>query len=249
MIGLIITARMGSTRLRNKHFVKIGDNIALSILLETILQEFSTEIERQEACVIIATGTKEINDSFEYFVKKNEIHLFYGDAENIPFRHSQVVKEFSLTGVVAIDGDDLLCSFQAMRWVYAQISSGCCLAKTEGLPIGMNCWGYSSDALSRAAPKFVEISKLETGWGSIFDQEDPVSYKFPSVNAERIRVTLDYKEDLSFFEEVLAQFPDWRSFDVNELCEAIIEKSINQINIDLNQKYWANFRVAQSKEV
>ena len=248
MIGIIITARMGSTRLRDKHFSKVGNNLALGILLETVLKEFANEVERQQACVIIATGTREINAPFDYFSKKYGVHVFYGHSDNIPLRHSQVVKNFSLTGVLAIDGDDLFCSFQAMRWVYSQILNGFCLAQTDGLPIGMNCWGYLASTLKLVEPKFVKKNKLETGWGIIFEQEKFVSIKFHLQNSETIRSTLDYEQDLCFFEEVISQIPEWRSYDVYQLCKLIVSMGLNNINIDLEEKYWLNFKSAQNME-
>lgn len=43
-IGIFVTARMGSTRLSNKHFRKIAGRPALSWLIDRISAEFGKEI-------------------------------------------------------------------------------------------------------------------------------------------------------------------------------------------------------------
>ena len=44
-IGLYVTARMGSKRLKNKHFKKINSKYAVDVLIERLIEEFKQEIE------------------------------------------------------------------------------------------------------------------------------------------------------------------------------------------------------------
>jgi len=48
------------------------------------------------------------------------------------------------------------------------LTEGASVAKTTGLPLGMNSWGYSTAALAQALPG-ANQALLETGWGRVFE--------------------------------------------------------------------------------
>ena len=139
-IGLLVTARMGSTRLLDKHLKPLHGRPALSYLLERIENTFETPMLEGFAQVFIATGRASGNTALGIF-SNDHVHLFYGDDDNIPLRHLQLAKAHSLDAIVSIDGDDLFCSPEAMHAVYEGLMQGNPLLKTTGYPFGMNAWG------------------------------------------------------------------------------------------------------------
>ena len=168
MIGLIVTARMGSTRLHDKHLRDVGGRPALSHLLDRIEREFAVDIGAGRAMALIATGNEDRNRSLAALVEGRSFGVFYGDDDNVPLRHLQAAQRFGLEAIVSIDGDDIFCAPEAMREVARRLEHGSAVALTRGFPLGMNAYGYSRAALTRALAD-APSGLLETGWGRIFD--------------------------------------------------------------------------------
>src|SRR6185312_6420045 len=149
-IGILVTARMGSTRLPDKHMREVGGRPALTWLLERIATEFATEIAAGEASLWIATGGEERNASFSALVEGTAANIFFGSDDNVPLRHLQLAEAHLLDALLSVDGDDIFCAPEAMRAVHTALIAGAQLAKTSGFPLGMNAWGYATPVLRTA---------------------------------------------------------------------------------------------------
>ncbi len=239
-IGILVTARMGSTRLRDKHLRRIGGVPALSHLLARITAEFAPEIESGTARVLIATGQAARNSALTQLVDGTTLGVFNGDDDNVPLRHLQAARALGLDGIVSVDGDDLLCAPEAMRAVFHALRAGAGLAKTSGLPLGMNSWGYSSRVLEQALEGATQ-ALLETGWGRIFTTFPCVELPLPCPGADLIRATLDYEDDLTFFSRCFTEIDGWARLPTAALVGDIVTRGFDKINAHLNEEYWANF--------
>jgi spore coat polysaccharide biosynthesis protein SpsF (cytidylyltransferase family) len=246
-IGVLITARNGSTRLQNKHFRKVGDRPALSWLIDRIISEFKTEIEKGLAKIYVATGNAELNTSFLELVRDTSVKVYFGDDLNVPLRHLQTAEVENLSGIVSVDGDDILCAPEAMRRVFERLLNGDGLVKTTGLPLGMNAWGYSRDVLAKALVD-MNSSLLETGWGRIFDKFTPEVINFSCRDSFLVRATLDYPDDLKFFDQVVNGISNWHMLSSNELVSQIVNNNFHKTNFFLSQQYWDNFNLQISNE-
>ena len=105
-IGLLVTARVGSTRLHDKHLKPLNGRPALSYLLDRIGNTFQTPLLEGLAQVFIATGNAVANAELGIFCNER-VHVFHGDDDNIPLRHLQLATAHQLDALVSIDGDDL----------------------------------------------------------------------------------------------------------------------------------------------
>jgi glutamate-1-semialdehyde 2,1-aminomutase len=246
-IGIFITARMGSTRLCDKHLRDINDAPAISWLMTRIMREFSSEISSDSVGVWIATGDAVSNAEFNSIALAAGSSVFNGDDNNVPLRHLQAAEALKFNAIISVDGDDIFCAPEAMRAVYEALLSGASVAKTKGLPLGMNAWGYDTktlcDALSRSP-----IDILETGWGRIFDDIPSLDKYFECKGADEIRATLDYQEDLIFFDQCMRNIPDWKEIPSNQFVGRILDLRLHQLNYHLSNAYWENFNMNISKE-
>jgi len=246
--GILITARLGSTRLKRKHLLIVNGRPIIYYLIERIKKAFNEEIRGGDLVLIIATSDEPDNREFENLVKTG-ITVFYGSINNIPLRHLQAAKAYALDSVIAIDGDDILCSVNGMRAVYCALMQGAKYVKTSNLPFGMNSFGYTKYFLeSSLKGHFKDI--LETGWGSIFDQSQLVDVNIPfSIHYNELRFTLDYKEDYLFLKSVIEDFGD-RIFTAHdeEIVKFVIDKELYRITEPIAKKYWENFHRIQGKE-
>ena len=101
MIGLIVQARMGSSRLPGKVMMQIdGKNPLLYYAIK------QNKVSKYGKNLVIATTTKPEDDIIEEYAKKNNIMIFRGSSENVLDRYYQCAKKFSFSIIVRLTGDN-----------------------------------------------------------------------------------------------------------------------------------------------
>ncbi len=214
MTGILIIARLGSSRLPHKHLIKANGKSFIEHLVNRIGFALAKELSEQKCKMVIATSNEDINRKFEEIKFDHPVSIYYGSINNIPLRQAECAVDLGFDKIVSVDGDDILISANGLEVIFQELNKGESLVKTTGLPLGMNVIGYSSLYLQSALANVVDESVLETGWGRIFD---PVKMKVINLgeyqNDERLRFTLDYPEDAVFFKEIIEK----NSLDPNEI--------------------------------
>lgn len=246
--GIFITARLGSTRLSRKHLLTAAGRPLMSYLLGRILIEFEREISENSVCAVIATSDEPENRDFERVIDGGVL-VFYGSANNIPLRHLQAAKSLGLDLIVAVDGDDILCSVKGMRTIHDELVRGAEYVKTSGLPFGMNSLGYSTCFLEKSLSGH-NTKTLETGWGRIFDETKlkEIGIPFPFQD-NSLRFTLDYNEDFEFFRSVIENLgKDIETASDEEIVKRVIKAKLFKINERVSTEYWKNFYRNMEKE-
>lgn len=246
-IGILVTARMGSTRLSDKHLRDVAGRAALGWLLERISSEFRSELAGGTASLWIATGNPERNAGFAALTTGTTAQVFFGSDDNIPLRHLQAARAHELDALLSVDGDDIFCAPEAMRAVHEALVAGVPLAKTSGLPLGMNAWGYSTRTLEEAVHR-ADAAVLETGWGRIFDGISIQEVAMSCANADHVRATLDYADDLAFFDAVARGVPGWERLSTADLVQSLVSLGLHRINASVSEQYWENFNMGVTSE-
>ncbi|MFA6412695.1 MAG: hypothetical protein WCW53_08350 [Syntrophales bacterium] len=247
--GIFITARLGSKRVEQKHLLPVNGQPILFYLLGRIKKAFQAEIEKEDVCVVIATSDEPENRTFEEFAGDG-VTVYYGDVHNIPLRHLQTAEGLKLDAVIAVDGDDILCSVEGMKAVYHALKANAPYVQTAGLPLGMNVMGYTTRFLKESLGQGHE-KILETGWTRLFDQAQlhQVQVSLPDYSYEQLRFTLDYQEDHLFFKAVIEDLAErvWTISDA-ELINLVTEKHFYRLNDSVSKKYWENFHRQKRQE-
>tara|TARA_B100000745_G_scaffold105966_1_gene67844 strand:+ start:1796 stop:2554 length:759 start_codon:yes stop_codon:yes gene_type:complete len=100
MIGCIIQARMGSSRLPGKVLKSvINTTSVLQFQLEQL--SFSKSIEK----IVIATTTLDEDIPIVTFCRENNIECFRGEPKNVLDRYYQCAKKYNFTTIVRIPSD------------------------------------------------------------------------------------------------------------------------------------------------
>jgi len=99
-VGIIIQARMGSTRLPGKVLKQIGNKT----LIEHII--FRLEKLKNSVKIIIATSDLKIDDELERFCKINNLACFRGSELNVLERYYLCAKENEFDHIVRLTGDN-----------------------------------------------------------------------------------------------------------------------------------------------
>ena len=221
-------------------------------LCSRMKNEFGSEIEAGAVKIIIATSEKSGNEVFLKPAEECVVEVFFGSDNNIPFRHLQCADQFNFDYIISVDGDDILCSFEAARSIYTAMlsDSSAELFTVKGLPLGMNVSGYSVTYL-RSAMKDNSNKKMETGWGRIFIE--PKTHEIVLGDYDimgDLRFTLDYSEDADFFSKVINALGNQIiTIRDEELIQFVLKNEFHKINANLKQQYWENYNSEKSREL
>lgn len=250
MTGILITARVGSSRLPQKHFIEATGKTFIEWLILRLQKQFAEEIKNNRVKIVIATSVKPKNKIFEEKIK-SLAEVFYGDDENIPHRHLQCAKHFGFSNIISVDGDDILCSASGAYDIYKNLNtdSSIDICSTTGLPLGMNVSGYSVSYLEKCL-KGKEKNKMETGWGRVFvnPREKKIRIGDYDIHSS-LRFTLDYEDDAKFFSTIINEMKEKIiSISDEDLIKFVEQKNYFKINSHLSEQYWKNFNEAKEIE-
>lgn len=246
--AILLCARLGSSRLPRKHLREVNGKPVFQYLLERIQHEFAAELESGAARLVIATSDEPENRQFEQFTEIG-VDVYYGILSNIPLRFLRAAESLGAERIVAVDGDDILCSTHAMRAVDNALAQGGSYAAVKDLPFGMNAWGFSTPFLSKSLDGRTE-DVLETGWARIFDEQQLVDIdsSFP-IQDERLRFTLDYEQDFEFFEAVIKDLGKTvASASDEDIVRLVLDQKLYELNGSLAEEYWRNYRAHVERE-
>ena len=246
--AILITARVGSRRLKRKHLLEVNEKPLLQYLIDRIRTEFKAEITGGTVKLVIATSVEPENKDFERLATE-DVSVFYGSSDNIPLRHLQAAMSLAADAIVSVDGDDILCSTRGIRSIYGALSEGVKCVKTVNLPFGMNSRGYATDFL-RSCVAGREGEVLETGWDRVFKESDVTTEEFTyAADYSALRFTLDYREDFDFFRAVILELGERLNTATDEeIISLVIVKQLNRINKNLRETYWQEFYANVDKE-
>ncbi len=248
-IGIIIQARMGSTRLPGKVLLPFyGEKTLLEVLLDKLHTAFSGKI-------IVATSIKENNDELERFLKNKGEIVFRGSENDVLNRFIEAAKANGVDAVVRICSDN---PFMDVNGVMQLVEKGLsCDADYVGFRINnkpsilthFGFWGefVTLDALMRvAASTPIDTPAHEHVTFHIYNH--PEEYhcewiKAPDFlqNRDDIRLTIDTPEDMnnarSVYADLMKANPDFSLKDVVDYLDA--HESLKQSmlkNISQNKK-------------
>ena len=251
MTGIFIVARLGSTRLFEKHLIKAGGKAFIEWLVGRFLFTFQKEINSKEAGIFIVTSDKPENKKFEIlFSEYKAVAIFYGSDSNIPFRQLQCAEANSITEIISVDGDDILCSPHAAKQIRECLLKNESYVQSTGLPFGMNVSGYQVEFLRQALENNKSLT-LETGWGRIFNNTACKEIRMGQYDKDkRLRMTLDYEEDSKFFESIINSWGNKiLNIDDASLIDFIIRNKLYKVNEHLSDLYWQNFNLQKKAEL
>ena len=208
-IGLVIQARMGSSRLPGKVLMNLCGKPVLLHIIER-LKNLKEEYRR-----IIITSVYEKDNIIEDFCKENNILFFRGSENDVLDRYYQTAKLFKLQHIVRLTGDNPLVDANNLRFLideHLKNSADYSSNKSEvnsGLPEGIGGEVFKFSALEKSWIEGKENNHREHVDEYIL--ENPDKFKVLVVRAmdnrlstcKDLRLTIDTKEDFEFVENVI----------------------------------------------
>ena len=203
MIGCIIQARMGSSRLPGKVLMKSGNG--MSLLYHVINQlRHCSKVKN----LVIATTTNQEDDEIEKFADNNSVNVFRGSEKDVLDRYFQCAKKYSFSTIVRITSDCPLIDPQIVDKVIERFFSGNYDYATNTLirtfPIGTDAEVFSFNALETAWKNAQLPSEREHVTPHLRNKGN-----FKTINVENdtnisnLRLTVDRIEDFELINEIL----------------------------------------------
>ena len=206
MIGCVVQARTGSSRLSNKVLKIIdGENPVLYYVLKQL--KHSKFLKK----TVVATTKKIEDEQIINYLKKMNFEFFRGNEKNVLDRYYQCSKKYSLTTIVRITGDNPLIDPSIMDKMINEFER--------------NDYDYMTNAIPRTFPYGTEVEifsfhALETAWKNAKTESEkehvtqyfhnhPEKFKIRKfVNKKNIsflRWTLDEKNDLILIQNIIKE--------------------------------------------
>jgi len=206
MIGCIIQARMGSTRLPGKVMLPVDDS-------NPVIWYVVNQMKHSKLCekLIVATTNLVEDEKIVDFAKKNSLYYFRGSAEDCLDRYYHCAKSFSISTIVRITCDNPLIDptlvddsvylFKSGRYDYV---SNC---KPRTFPQGTEVEVFSFDALKRAWEEANKPSEREHVTPHFYNNPD--KFKIFNItnqkNISALRWTVDRGEDLELVKIIVSK--------------------------------------------
>lgn len=185
MIGCIIQARMGLSRLPGKVFMNLeGTKTVLAYTVEQL-----TYCKHVDKIVIATTKLKE-DDKVVDFAKKSGIGCFRGNSTNVLDRYYNCAKKFHFSIIVRITADCPLIDPQIVDMAIEKFQK--------------NSYDYVTNCLKRTYPYGTEVEvfsfwALEEAWkNAVLPSEKEHVTPYFRKHPERFRIyNIEYNEDIS----------------------------------------------------
>jgi spore coat polysaccharide biosynthesis protein SpsF len=193
--GVIIQARMGSTRLPGKILMTVGRKP----LLEHILYRLTNL--RYPALTVIATSDTPQDDVVESFCESHAVACFRGSENNVLDRYYQCARHYGFRHIVRLTGDNPFPDIEEIdTLIELHLSAGTDYANSfASLPVGVGAEIFTFAALERSWREGSAPHHLEHV--NEYMLEHPEIFRTTSlrVSAEKnrpdVRLTLDTEDD------------------------------------------------------
>ncbi len=204
MIGCIIQARMGSSRLPGKVMKEVDKN---KIILEYVIEQikFSKKINK---IIVATTNLKEDQVICDYLLS-HKTEFFKGSSDDVLDRYFQCAKKFSMDVIVRITADNPLIDPEIIDNVIDEYFNQKCDFATNTLsrtfPYGTEVEVFSFKVLENVWKNAKKPSEREHVTSFIRDTKN----KFVLLNLKsqkdlsNLRFTVDRNEDLELVREIV----------------------------------------------
>jgi len=245
MIGAIIQARVGSSRLPKK--------VLKSILGVSAIEREIERIKKSTLCqkIILAIPANKSNDTLKKIAKKNGILVFQGSEDDVLSRFYQAAKMFGLKDVVRLTGDcplfdwgvcDEVISFY-LKNKFDYVSN----VRPPTFPDGLDIEVFSFKALE----KMWQNAKLKSEREHVtpYIASHPEIFKIGNLvrngnDLSGLRLTLDEQKDLVLIRKIYkALYKKKRYFGLEDTLKFL---SQNSELLKINKKIQRNEGLAKS---
>lgn len=196
MTGLILQARMGSTRLPGKVFKIIGDKPLLGHIIERV------RTLKHSVTIVVATTVNPEDDDIERFCQDERVECFRGSEENVLERYYLCAKKYGFSDIVRLTADNPFIDVEELgRLIERHKTTGSDYTHSFGvLPVGVGAEVFTLETLESSYRHATKMNHFEHV--NEYIQENPDLFNItvlevaPEKRRPDVRLTVDTEEDL-----------------------------------------------------
>lgn len=233
--GILITARLKSTRLKKKIIKNLNNIPLISYQIKKIKSYFKNNK------IILITSKLKTDDLLIDIAKSEDILFFRGSSLDVLRRIYEAANKFKIENIISITADNPLIDVKLLKKGFDEhVKKKNDFSYTTGLPLGTFGYYVKKNTIADVL-KWKKKINTEV-WGSFITNNK--KYKSGSINfnlkyisdPKKYRFTIDYKEDLKFANRLLSKtnliYPDLKN--LIQICNKYPE--ILKINKKMKQK-------------
>jgi spore coat polysaccharide biosynthesis protein SpsF len=202
-IGYLITARLKSSRLKEKIILDIHGKSIIDRVIERCKLVDGIE------CVVLCTSTNIQDSALKAVALNQNIQYFEGSEDDVLIRLLEAAKLFDLDAFVSITADNPLHDFElASEIIKFYKNESCDFIFCEGLPVGLSPYFIDTKALDVAC--YMKKESDTEIWGPFVNRPDFFKVgKIKIVNSpidKSRRLTCDFQEDFQLLSKIFSYF-------------------------------------------
>ncbi|WP_411953826.1 cytidylyltransferase domain-containing protein [Alkalibacillus sp. S2W] len=239
-VGVIIQARMGSTRLPGKVLKNLKGQSVLAHVVERVNQAILVDE------VIVATTDLVEDDAIVSEVKKLNASVFRGSEQNVLSRYAEAAHTFQLDTVVRITSDcplidphvldDLIEYYQ--NHSVSLVTNAPPYEEKRTYPRGFDIEVFSNDVLQSTNRLSLETYQKEHVTPYIYEERHDVAFYQLDVDLSHYRLTLDTPEDFEVIQLIYVHlYHGEHDFYLDEILMLLKQQPyIAKVNSNVDQK-------------
>jgi spore coat polysaccharide biosynthesis protein SpsF len=195
MLGIILQARMDSSRLPGKVIRKIGNKNILEYIF------YRLGVLKHEAGIVLATSDSKADNIIEELCRNNNIRCFRGSLENVLERYYLCAKKYNFDHIVRLTGDNPFVDIEELdRLIDLHLNTKADYSSSiNDLPVGIGAEIFTFESLERCYMNGKEKHHLEHVDEYILDNPGQFKISELKVPPEKCRhdilLTVDTESD------------------------------------------------------
>lgn len=210
MVGIIVQARQGSTRLPNKMnlFFYNGQTI-LGLILSKLVKNFP------DVPIILATTINENDNTIVDQGEKENVKIYRGSEENVVKRFVDAANEYNITKIIRVCADNPFLDMDAVKFLVEELNNSdldyVAFKTSKGVPSIRTHYGFWAEGVNKKSletilKKTSSSDYLEHVTNYIYTNSDLYNIKLitirPNIERTKLRLTIDTIEDFEISQSI-----------------------------------------------
>ena len=230
MLGIIIQARLGSTRLPGKVTLPFYNGKGI---LELIIDNLSSNFKNTP--IIIATTNSQKDDEIFKLANDKNIKCFRGSENNVLDRFIQAAEYFGLTEIIRVCSDNPFLNISSLKFLINNFNNSeydyVSFKTSNNIPIIKTHYGLWAEGVKlNSIKKIITENKIYLEHVTNYIYEHPNDFKIKLFQIEKendsIRLTIDTKEDFLLNKEIFSEIVKIDNMDIKDFIKYISNNNI-----------------------
>ncbi len=238
--GALVTVRASSSRLREKCFQKLTDDLCL-------LQIVIRRAKKLECPVIVATSVDPSDNEVQKLAEAEGVDCYRGALKNKILRWANCFEEMKFDHGLLVDGDDPTFDYNVGRRGLDMLAREKCevVVASPAIFPGFFTYGITRGGIDKLARLAAEPDTDTDVITRFVEKAGLIKSEIPALEEEiipqNVRLTVDYEEDVQFYRDLFKK--------VNYMApgpktvQVAVSHGLEKINWHKNEEFLENQRV------